>query len=177
MSLAGNADLQIESAAEPTRAFSTSVKFIYALFLLILLLAAAVFVDFVVLTAQTRLPRDTFLMGFAGNPDTLVDDTRINSAGFTGDVVGMVKPPGTIRILTLGGSSMFNRRMTERLKDRFAASSSQRVEVIGGALRTHTTASSVIKYKLFSKYKPDFVLIYDGINDLWANHVTTEDFS
>lgn len=125
---------------------------------------------------MTGLPRDTFLMGFAATPNSWVDDTPINSMGFTGDPVDLVKPAQTIRILTLGGSAMFNRRMTQRLKDGLNKVSSSHIEIVGGALRAHTTASSILKYKLLSKYRPDLILIYHGINDLWANHVSLEDF-
>jgi GDSL-like Lipase/Acylhydrolase family len=152
------------------------IKIIYSFFLFSVIGTAVVSTDLAVPTYKTGLSREMFLMGFAATANSLVDDTPINSMGFTGDVVDLSKPPQTIRILTLGGSAMFNRRMTERLKSGFNAVSSQRVEIIGGALRTHTTASSVLKYKLFSKYSPDFVLIYHGINDLWANHVASEDF-
>ena len=40
----------------------------------------------------------------------------------------------------------------------------------------HTSRASVIKYDFLSKYRFDVVLIYEGINDLWANHVTPERF-
>lgn len=157
------------------RRFSRA-KLAYAFFLLILVFGTVFLAEFIALARTTRLPRDIFLMGFAATPNSLVDDTRINSMGFTGDSLDLIKREETIRILTLGGSAMFDRRMTERLKDSFNAISFHRVEIIGGALRTHTTASSVLKYKLLSKYKPDFVLIYEGINDLWANHYAREDF-
>ena len=71
---------------------------------------------------------------------------------------------------------MFNRRMTERLKHSLTKITSQPIEVLGAALRTHTTKSSVVKYKLLRKYRFDFVLIYHGINDLWANHIPIESF-
>jgi lysophospholipase L1-like esterase len=66
--------------------------------------------------------------------------------------------------------------MTERLKHSLTKVSRRPIEVLGAALRTHTTKSSVVKYKLLRKYRFDFVLIYHGINDLWANHVPSEDF-
>ena len=117
------------------------------------------------------MPRETFLMGFAATPGTAVDDVIINSMGFTGDVIELPKPPRTTRILTLGESSLFNRRMTERIKKRLQSISPTEVEIVGAALRTHTTKSSLLKYELLRRYDFDFVLIYHGINDLWANHV------
>lgn len=133
-------------------------------------------IEVAVLPYTTGLPRNTFLMGFAATPNVFVDDTPINSMGFTGDVVDVAKPRSTLRILTLGGSAMFNRRMAERLKARLSKASSDPIEVIRAALRTHTTAASILKYRLLAEYRPDLVLISHGINDLWANHVTDRDF-
>jgi hypothetical protein len=150
--------------------------FFYSLFLFSIVAGTTIILEFIILPSKTNLPRDAFLMGFAATPNRLVDDTRINSMGFTGDSIDLMKPHGTIRILTLGGSAMFNRRMTERLKNRLNTISTQPIEIVGAALRTHTTMSSVLKYKLLSKYHFDLVLFYHGINDLWANHVAIEDF-
>ena len=77
---------------------------------------------------------------------------------------------------TLGGSALFNRRMTERLKERLARDAPRPVEVLGAALRAHTTWSSVHKYRHLARYGFDVVLIYHAINDLKANHVAREDF-
>jgi lysophospholipase L1-like esterase len=122
--------------------------------------------------------RQLLLLGLFAPPNSRVDDTSINSQGFTGDVVNEVKPAGTVRILTLGGSAIFNRRMTERIIAAFRAATSQHIEVVGGALRTHSSRDSLIKYEqYFSKYHFDYVLIYDGINDLWMNHVSATKFA
>ncbi len=121
------------------------------------------------------LPRETFLMGFAATPGK-VDDVIVNSMGFTGDVVVREKGEGTTRLLTLGESSFFNRRVTERLKSRLQKISTNEVQIVGAALRTHTTRSSLLKYELLRSYDFDLVLIYHGINDLWANQVPLEEF-
>jgi len=149
-----------------------------SLWILYSLTAVGVILIFELLLLPYRhgLPRDAFLMGFAAPPGSLVDDTPINAMGFTGDMISPRKPPNTIRILTLGGSSMFNRRMTERLRDRLERISTSPLEVLGAALRKHTSTSSILKYTLLRKYRFDFVLIYHGINDLWANHVSLADF-
>jgi hypothetical protein len=145
-----------------------------ALILLVGVLAA----EFILLPLVEGMPRDMLLMGFCVNSRTtkMVDDTAINEMGFTGDVLEKKKAPGTIRILTLGGSSMFNRRMTERLKVKLQAQTPAQIEILGAALREHTSQSSVYKYELLSAYHFDYVLLYDGINDLWANHVLETDF-
>ncbi len=132
--------------------------------------------ELLILPWYFNLPRGLALMGFTSKPDTIIDKTSINSMGFTGDVIYPEKNPGKIRMLTLGGLVIFNRRMTERLKDSINAVSHRPVEVLGAALRTHTSMSSVIKYDMLSRYKFDYVLIYHGINDLFVNHVPKEHF-
>lgn len=122
--------------------------------------------------------RSLGLMGFYAPPGMLVDDTLINSDGFTGHALADVsRENGGLRVLTLGGSTMFNRRMTERMIASWTDALPTPPQVVGAALRTHTTRASVIKYDyLFSKYQFDYVLIYHGINDLWANNVPPEIF-
>ncbi len=119
------------------------------------------------------LPRDQFLLGFAGHGE--VDGAKINSLGFTGDSPRGKKPPGKVRILTLGGSTLFNRNITARLKSRLSSKYPD-LEVLGAALRQHTTRASLHKYNHLSDLQFDFVIIYHGINDLWANHVDPKDF-
>jgi hypothetical protein len=141
-------------------------------------IAGILLAEYVLLPWAIGMPRDAFLMGFCINSKKIpqVDDTPINKMGFTGDVLKRKKAPGTIRILTLGGSPMFNRRMTERLKEKLQAASSKPVEVLGAALRTHTIRSSLYKYEFLAKYDFDYVLICHGINSLWANHVSKNDY-
>jgi lysophospholipase L1-like esterase len=138
-------------------------------------LTALLVAELVVLPWQAGVPREVALLGLAAQPPA-VDDTAINSLGFTGDVPSEQKPRGTRRVLTLGASSLFNRRLTERLKAQIAARAQAPVEVVGGAIRTHTSRANVLKYRFFSKYQFDYVFLYEGINDLWANHVAAERF-
>ncbi|MCC5870688.1 MAG: hypothetical protein JJU27_19485 [Gammaproteobacteria bacterium] len=122
--------------------------------------------------------RDLALMGFYAPPGVLVDDTRINADGFTGhESSEITRASNTTKILTLGGSTMFNRRMTERMIDSWGNLFPAPPQVLGAALRTHTTRASVIKYEYhFSKLPFDYVLIYHSINDLWANNFSQDDF-
>ncbi len=151
-------------------------KIIYICYLIIISIVITVIFEFAVLPWHFNLPRDIALMGFAGRPNTVVDDTSINSMGFTGDIISEEKDRGKARILTLGGSVMFNRRMTERLKDKLSKVSERPVEIIGAALRTHTSMSSLLKYRVLSKYKFDYVFIYHAINDLFVNNVSADQF-
>jgi lysophospholipase L1-like esterase len=149
----------------------------YVAYLLTLLTLALAVVEFIILPRRDwPLPREMQLMGFAAPPNTMVDDTPISAMGFAGDAIEVAKPAGTRRVLMLGASAFFNRRMAERLKERLATASEQPIEVVGAALRSHTTMSSVLKYRVLGRYNFDDVLIYHGMNDLWANLVPPEQF-
>lgn len=130
------------------------------------------------LWATGTTDRELALLGFIAKPNTAVDDTAINKTGFTGTVLNKEYPEDDkIRILTLGGSALFNRRMTERMTESWENMFSADLEVVGGALRTHTTRASVLKMEYyFSNYAFHYVLIYHGINDLWASNVPPEAF-
>lgn len=141
-----------------------------------MVLAGTVFLELVWFPNKSGLPREALLMGFVGSPNSLVSDTPINSMGFTGDEISKKKYPETTRILTLGESTFFNRRLAERLKNHLAQISEKPVEVLGAALRQHTTQSSIYKYRYLSKYQFDYVIIYHGLNDLWANNVILNEF-
>jgi len=148
----------------------------YLLSFLISFIPMVLFIELIWIPMKERLPRDFLLMGFVGAPNQMVDDTKLNSMGFTGDEIQEAKPANTIRILTLGGSALFNRRMTERIKAGLQPLFSHRLEILGGALRSHTSASSLRKLEVLRKYHFDYLLIYDNINDLWANNAPLKDF-
>jgi lysophospholipase L1-like esterase len=150
----------------------------FAFFITGLAAVALYVIEFVYLPKARHLARDAYLMGWIGYPGNPIDDTRLNRLGLTGDVPELKSRDGGIRILTLGGSTLFNRRFTERLKAALSERSDQPIEVVGAAYRGHTTRSSVIKYGyLTDRYDFDSVLIYHGINDTWANNVAPEDFA
>ncbi len=143
-----------------------------------LAVAVAEFVIFPVHLRSAGLPSRTInLMGFHAEPKRYIHDTWVNAMGFTGAVPEKSKVAGTVRVLTLGGSVFFNRRFTERLTQALAGVSDVKVEVVGAALQTHTTRSSLLKYrKVFRDLDFDVVLIYHGVNDLWMHHVADSDF-
>jgi lysophospholipase L1-like esterase len=151
-------------------------KIYFIIYIFVIIAVILTIFEFVILPLYYNVPHDIALIGFTGKPGTIVDDTSINSIGFTGDVILQKKDPEKVRILTLGGSAMFNRRMTERLKESFNEVSDRPVEILGAALRTHTSRSSLIKYRTLSKYNFDYVLIYHGINDLFVNNVDASRF-
>jgi lysophospholipase L1-like esterase len=150
---------------------------VFAFFFAGLAAIALYAIEFIYLPKTRHLDRDAYLMGWIGYPGNTIDDTVLNSLGLTGDVPRTRSTNGTIRILTLGGSSLFNRRFTERLKTALDARSDRSIEVVGAAYRGHTTRSSVIKFDyLTDRYAFDFILVYHGINDTWANNVAPDDF-
>lgn len=137
---------------------------------------AVVAAEFLLLPRLHGLPRDTLLAGFAATPGDMIDGQRINRLGFTGDDISGPKAPGSIRVLLLGSSTMFNRHMADRLKAALQQQTGKTVELLNAGLRSHTTRADVIKLRLLQDYQWDLVLFYDGINDLWANHVLPQDF-
>lgn len=152
-------------------------RLIFPAFLLGLIGLALYLVEFVYLPQARHLEREAYLMGWIGYPGNKIDDTVLNSIGLTGLVPEPDPPAGTVRVLTLGGSALFNRRFTERLQGELQAAAEADIEVLGAAYRGHTTRSSVIKFPyLAARFPFDFVLIYHGINDTWANNVEPEDF-
>lgn len=132
----------------------------------------------VYLSLAGKPDRELSLLGMYGEPGTTVDDVRINSQGFTGDVLESARSdPDAVRILILGGSAIFLHSVTERLKEELAPLTSAPLEIQGGALPTHTTRSSLIKYRQrYREYDFDFVIIYHAINDLWMNNVDPQNF-
>ena len=58
----------------------------------------------VLLSLMGKSSRQMTLLQFAAKPNTQVDDTKINSQGFTGTLLTKPKSLDTIRILTLGES-------------------------------------------------------------------------
>jgi lysophospholipase L1-like esterase len=149
---------------------------LYAAFLTALLVVAVLLVELVVLPGLSwPVPRKIQLMGFHAQPGLDLGATRIHRLGFAGDAPEPEKPPDTLRVLTLGESTLFNRNLTGRLAARLREGG-QSFEVLGAALRSHTSRSSVLKYQVLRELDFDVVLICHGINDLYANHVPPEEF-
>lgn len=99
---------------------------------------------------------------------------RINNHGFRGADFELAKPPGTIRILTLGASSTFGYHdrddetypyLLGQELQRLAAPG-QRVEVINFAI-PHAMTDNVLAMLLAEGFalQPDLVTFYEGAND------------
>lgn len=151
-------------------------RYAFALYCLLLSVLAVLAAEFILIPRMNALPRATLLAGFAAKPGENIDGQLINSLGFTGDAIALQKPAGTVRVLVLGSSTMFNRHMGERLKVALQQKTGKKIELLDAGIRSHTTRADVMKLQLLAPYQWDVVLFYNGINDLWTNHVLPENF-
>lgn len=87
------------------------------------------------------------------------------------------KPAGTIRVLTLGGSTTRNGRLPfeqryptlleQYLQERFP---DMKIEVLNAGMDWYTTRHSLITYTtMYRKWKPDLVIVMHAINDLYRS--------
>ncbi len=152
-------------------------RYAFVLYCTLLLLAAILLAEYLLLPRVFGMPRAMLLLGFTATPDAVIDGQRINTLGFTGDVIAVNKPPNTVRVLVLGSSTMFNRHMADQLKTTLQKNiPDKNIELLNAGIRSHTTHADVVKLQYLSAYHWDYVLFYNGINDLWANHVLPQDF-
>ena len=98
-----------------------------------------------------------------------------NSLGFRGPETTWQKPPGTYRIVCIGGSSVYGHtessdeatwpaRLQEHLN---AASPRAKVEVINGGCSGYSTFEMLINLELrLLEFEPDLVIVYEAINDV-----------
>lgn len=122
--------------------------------------------------------RSLQLLGWRAEPNSRMEGVQLNSEGFTGAVLPVVRQdPDDIRVLCLGGSVMFYLSMAKEIGKALQPLTERKVSVVSVGLPLHTSRSSCIKYdRYFHQHGFDFVLIYHAINDLFANHHSPEDF-
>jgi len=108
-----------------------------------------------------------------------VEELNYNSLGFRGDEFSEIKPPNTYRIFMVGGSTMFGSgessgettipAILQKIFD--SDSFVQKIEVINAGISGGNSDSelSLIHEKLVT-FSPDLIVIYDGWNDLRADH-------
>ena len=98
---------------------------------------------------------------------------EINKNGYRGEYFSPQKPPGVLRIMVYGGSMVFDLRAPEgeswpqMIQKGLRKNGINDVEVINAGIPGHTSLDSV--GRLFTEgfaFKPDFVLICNGWNDL-----------
>ena len=109
----------------------------------------------------------------------------INSEGFRGQEFSKDKPDNTYRIIAVGGSTTFSVGVTEenawpRILEKKLQNLSigKNIEVINAGIPAITSfhESKLIKEKLIH-YKPDLIIVYDGMNDVsckMPEHITKD---
>ena len=115
--------------------------------------------------------------------DTKIDDVNINSLGFRGDEFEKNKPDNTFRIFLLGGSQIFGTGATsdnttipgylqkyfDRNEESFA------IEVINAGLKGIDSRKELLLLQnMILDFRPDLVIVYDGLNDLRAGNSSTD---
>jgi lysophospholipase L1-like esterase len=138
--------------------------------------------------AARRHPPHPFLQVLAS-----AQVSHVNASGFRGDAIAIAKPPGGIRIFTLGGSTSLGVANTyeetypfllqQRLTREFP---NVPVEVQNAGVAWHATPHMLANYELrIRQYQPDIVIVYEAINDLyrgfspswWASGPFTPDYA
>jgi lysophospholipase L1-like esterase len=98
-----------------------------------------------------------------------------NKWGFRGPEVTLEKPPGTLRVLCLGGSTTYDTNSDgetweDVLQSRLAtAYPGHRIEVLNFGMNAASMPFHVTQFALQGvHFKPDLVIVYAGHNDLWS---------
>lgn len=106
------------------------------------------------------------------------DRIAINADGFRGPEIARPKPPGTVRIAFLGGSTTFSAEVsgneatwphlvTEGLKKRWPE---RQFDYINAGVPGYALRTSLKRFELSVKrFEPDIIVIYHATNDLSAN--------
>jgi len=108
----------------------------------------------------------------------------ISEQGYRGPSFDVRKPPGTTRIIVLGGSAVFDQNVRDtyddiertwphRIGKHLRDDGLDNVEVINAGVPGYTSADSL--GRLFTQlwmYEPDVILVYHGWNDIkfWKQH-------
>jgi lysophospholipase L1-like esterase len=151
---------------------------------------------------QAGLPGDRIELkldrwtGFRNNPLYRGNKVRLNGVGFRRDRnVSLEKAPGTVRIFLLGASVAYGgETLYPEIDDRWridnyqtidydleqrlnAAFPTSRWEVINGAVKGYLLSQDLALYlSLVQRYHPDWLVLLDGVNDLFAMLRTPDTF-
>jgi lysophospholipase L1-like esterase len=126
---------------------------------------------------EARLVGPHPYLTYALTPSFRKDGVSHNSLGYRGPEITAAKPPGTLRILCLGGSSTYGvgassdlftwpAQLQLALADAHPAT---RIEVVNAGVPGYTSYESLIDLELKGvDLAPDIVIVYQGFNDLRA---------
>lgn len=100
-------------------------------------------------------------------------DLHISALGFTKPEISPQKPPGTIRIFCLGGSTTFETTWPLRLgKELKKTYPEQRFEVINAGTSGYTTLESMINFGIrVAHLDPDVITVYHAYNEYRLNRL------
>jgi len=131
---------------------------------------------------KRQLCQDFYNLKTSGDeiiPNQSTGSITINTLGFRGDEFFTIKPPDTYRIFMVGGSTMFGAGATSdetTIPGYLQHLLSEKdfefdIEVINSGIQgaDSNTELNLIEQKLVT-LSPDLIIIYDGWNDLRANH-------
>jgi lysophospholipase L1-like esterase len=113
-------------------------------------------------------------------PGAQYDVYQVNSHGFRGHEFELPRPPGTFRILALGGSSTWDSNVSgnettwpaqlETLLNERRGPGAPRFEVVNGGVPGYNSAEDLMNFIWRGVYvDPDAVLLYQGWNDYKPN--------
>ena len=131
---------------------------------------------------KRQLCQDFYNLKTSGDeiiPNQSTGSITINTLGFRGDEFFTIKPPDTYRIFMVGGSTMFGAGATSdetTIPGYLQHLLSEKdfefdIEIINSGIQgaDSNTELNIIEQKLVT-LSPDLIIIYDGWNDLRANH-------
>lgn len=101
---------------------------------------------------------------------------HIDSYGFRADAITIKKPKNTYRIAILGGSTAYevnvsyNQSAPKLLQDMLNKHYSKKIQVINAGVSGYTSEHTLIDYQTrVSDFKPDLVIMWHGVNDMYAS--------
>lgn len=110
-----------------------------------------------------------------GQQETLTWNIHQNKWGFRGAEITLEKPPGTLRVLCLGGSTTYDTNtdgetwedsLQSRLADAYPGS---KIEVLNFGMNAASMPFHLTQFALLGvHFRPDLVVVYAGHNDLWS---------
>jgi len=113
-------------------------------------------------------------LGFYPTPNYVKDENRHNALGYRGEEISIPKPPGSIRIACLGGSTTYTYEIEDYkksypylLEKYLHEKDFDNIEVINAGAGGWSSWESLINLELrVLDLDPDVVIIYHGINDI-----------
>jgi len=104
---------------------------------------------------------------------------RHNSLGYRGDEIETPKPPDRYRVVCIGGSTTYcdgvddyQKSYPYLLQSYFHEQGFSNIDVVNAGVPGYSTMESLINFSIrVSDLKPNLIIIYHGINDIYARLV------